>query len=252
MKTLMKVRKVAGSFLQSFVNRHTRFDWNEEMITSSIPYFQFSPRFQNAYEAGRKVWLDVENPPKLHWRLQTVLWASQTVSNRLIEQKKSGVFVECGTGRGFNALAILNFLDWNSTEHRMYLFDSFLPYKLNSEGLQFNSSPINPMYAKSLDSVKFHMIEFKRINFIPGRIPESLDSFRELGVDFLHIDLNHHSAEILTIDYFWPLLNSGAIVVLDDYAWHDCGDQGRAFDEWAIKNNKSIMSLGTGQGLIVK
>jgi hypothetical protein len=43
----------------------------------------------------------------------------------------------------------------------------------------------------------------------------------------------------------------GATIVLDDYAFFGSEDQNAMWDEFARKNGQSILTLPTGQGVIV-
>lgn len=45
---------------------------------------------------------------------------------------------------------------------------------------------------------------------------------------------------------------SGAIVVLDDYGWSGHEEQKHAFDSFARSRGVEVLSLPTGQGLILK
>lgn len=250
----VSIRRVVGKLAQSVVNRYTRFDWNEEQITSAVPYFQHSSEFREAYEFAKTAWYTSKSEtPDIRWRLQTVLWAARTVARRLEDSDRCGVFIECGTGRGFNASAICRFLNWNQLNHRILLIDTFLPFIPDTHGEQLSTNPISDMYATSEKDIQKQLREFERVEIIQGKVPlvlQQLDG--QLEVDFLHIDLNSASAEIAAIEYFWPRLRHGAIVVLDDFAWHDRSEQGKAFDIWSRDSGVPILTLGTGQGLIVK
>jgi hypothetical protein len=54
------------------------------------------------------------------------------------------------------------------------------------------------------------------------------------------------------IEHFWPKLSTGALVVLDDYAWRGYEEQMQSMDEFARSVGVQILTLPTGQGLIVK
>ncbi|MDC0108602.1 hypothetical protein OAI35_02750 [Paracoccaceae bacterium] len=54
------------------------------------------------------------------------------------------------------------------------------------------------------------------------------------------------------ISYFWDKLVVGAPVLLDDYAYKGYEYQKQAMDAFASDYGVSILSLPTGQGLLVK
>jgi hypothetical protein len=87
---------------------------------------------------------------------------------------------------------------------------------------------------------------------VKGRIPESLSEVAAERVSFLSIDLNNAAPEIAAAKFFWDKLVSGAAMILDDYGWKKHIVQKRAFDEFAKHRGVPILSLPTGQGLILK
>jgi O-methyltransferase len=58
--------------------------------------------------------------------------------------------------------------------------------------------------------------------------------------------------EIAAGEYLWPRMKSGAIIVLDDYGWLPHVEQKRAWDDFARERGVMVLSLPTGQGLLIK
>ena len=58
--------------------------------------------------------------------------------------------------------------------------------------------------------------------------------------------------EISAAEYFWDKMVPGAIIVLDDYGWKGHESQKIGFDRFAKERDVMILSLPTGQGIIVK
>jgi hypothetical protein len=83
-------------------------------------------------------------------------------------------------------------------------------------------------------------------------VPDTLEKVPATQVSFLSIDMNCVAPEIAAADFFWPELSRGAIVVLDDYGFTARLEQKRAFDEFAGRNGVSVLSLPTGQGMLIK
>ncbi|MBF0585043.1 MAG: hypothetical protein HQL80_12535, partial [Magnetococcales bacterium] len=75
---------------------------------------------------------------------------------------------------------------------------------------------------------------------------------KENKIAYLAIDMNDADLEIMALSYCWPKLSAGAIVVLDDYGCPGHLEQKIAFDRFAQSNNVDIVSLPTGQGMLIK
>lgn len=80
----------------------------------------------------------------------------------------------------------------------------------------------------------------------------TLDQVKSDKISFLSIDLNCAAPEIAAAEFFWDKLVSGASIVLDDYGWAKHIVQKHAFDDFARRRGVPILSLPTGQGLIIK
>jgi hypothetical protein len=83
---------------------------------------------------------------------------------------------------------------------------------------------------------------------VPNVLPEANTDC----VAFLHIDMNCAYPEQQALEYFWNRLAPGALVLLDDYAYYGYDCQRESMDNLGRILGFSVLSLPTGQGLIVK
>jgi hypothetical protein len=87
---------------------------------------------------------------------------------------------------------------------------------------------------------------------IRGRVPDTLAEVTSQRFAFASIDMNVVEPEIAAAEWLWPKLVPGAFVLLDDYGWAPHIHQKRAWDVFAKSKGIEILSLPTGQGLIMK
>lgn len=228
----------------------------DQMAVLKNTTFLADPSFQRGYNracrAGGGDW-------GIHWRFHTCLWAAKNAMSL------EGDFVECGVGKGFNSSGIMEALNWNSLDRQFYLFDTFsgVVEELCTEaekaqmlnewgGVDAHNRGLATYYAESFESVQRNFSEWKNVNFVRGAIPATL---RDVSIDkvaYLHIDMNCVMPEMEAIEFFWPRLSTGACVVLDDYAYFGYHLQLAAWNDWGARNGSPILTLPTGQGLIVK
>ena len=64
--------------------------------------------------------------------------------------------------------------------------------------------------------------------------------------------MNHSAPERAALEFFWPKMVSGGLIILDDYAFPDRDTQQRSADEFADIVGTKILTLPTGQGLLIK
>jgi hypothetical protein len=94
--------------------------------------------------------------------------------------------------------------------------------------------------------------EWPNVEIVQGVVPEVLPA---LGIDrvaFLHLDMNCAFPEAAALRHFWPLLSPGAMVLLDDYSYFGNHALKRAIDSVAQSLGIEVLSLPTGQGLILR
>ena len=207
--------------------------------------------FCKAYERGCRAASDY----RWHWRVHIALWAASAAC------KVGGDFVECGVNRGFLSSAIMESLNWDALKRTFYLLDTFAGLDLRNVSdedrkhgaLVKNESALQSgFYVKGVESVKSNFSQWTNVRIIEGSIPETLDQVDTRSVAYLHLDMNCSPPEIAAISFFWDRLLPGAIVLLDDYAYHGYEAQKAAMDTFAQQKNVMIASLPTGQGLLLK
>lgn len=214
------------------------------LITWNNSGFREDERFQSAYQAATSVcgW-DYE----IMWRTHTVLWAAQSTVGT------PGDILEIGTGRGWMAAAIVKYLPWSRMSKTMWLCDRFAPYAVDPTTGDVRPGARRPHYAESVTQVKAAFESFPRIRFIEGELPQSLTNLREAtSYCLVHIDLNAVDPEIACLQEVWQQITPGGLVVLDDYAIRGHDLQYQAMNCLGQQLGFEILSLPTGQGLILR
>jgi len=208
--------------------------------------FLKDPRFQKALARG------LQADPGLGfmtWRLHVALWAASHA------MKLTGDFVECGVNRGFLSSAIMNYLDWNRYDRTFFLFDTFQGIAtelLSSAEIDAGRLDHNEQFVECHEDAVRNFSEFQRVKLVRGRVPESLPTVEIERVAYLSLDMNCAQADAEAFEHFWPRLAPGAVVLLDDYAYHGFEATYTCFNGLASRYNVPILSLPTGQGLILK
>lgn len=232
---------VSSPLVNNPARYHHKFDG---IATKHNDGFRNTKRFQLAYSrAVRAGGFDYRIP----WRVHQCLWCAEQA------RKVDGDFVEFGTGRGFMMSALLtDFSGWDSCGRQMWLFDTFLPYRLGADGKQDVSGAINRYYAESIEDVRRNFAEWSHIRLVQGDVIEILPQSGIGKIAFLHLDLNNARAEALVLQAIWDKVQVGGVILMDDYAFAGCEDQYRALNEVASSFGFHILTTPTGQGIVIK
>jgi len=145
----------------------------------------------------------------------------------------------------------MEYLDFNSRDKQFYLVDTYCGFP--EELMGSANATEAAQFAECHDEVVKTFSTFPGAVIIRGKVPDTLSKVGSDQIAFLSIDMNHPVPEIAAMRFFWPRLVPGAIVLLDDYAYSEMyRSQKQAFDELAGELDFCILTLPTGQGLIVK
>jgi len=168
----------------------------------------------------------------------------QLVKYALDQVSKHGLHLEFGVGRGKSMRWIAS--DVDATVHG---FDSF-------EGIQehWNGNPIGAFSQKRMpkvpDNVEFH------VGYFDATLPDFLAGHEE-AIAFLHVDCDLYSSTVTIFDALGDRLQSGAIVLFDEYynfhRWQQ--HEFKAFQEFVQKSGVEYEYIAysvTGQQVAVR
>jgi len=107
-------------------------------------------------------------------------------------------------------------------------------------------------FAASLPDVKNALAEFPGIEYHEGWIPSVFDTVPEAQYRFVHIDLDLYEPTRASLEYFYPRLVNGGLIVCDDYGSLLWPGARQAVDAFSIESSVPFIRVSTGQALIWK
>jgi pentatricopeptide repeat protein len=181
---------------------------------------------------------------------------------RLLEEvlPLDGDIAECGCYRGLSSHLMLSRLrraDPGYDGAGYHVLDSF--EGLSEPGPEDRLVGVEPpaqrvhlaaqrgWFAVPLEVVRQGLAEFPGVSYHPGWIPASLSGLPERRYRFVHLDLDLHDPTLGALEYFFPRLVPGAILVCDDFNWPGerkaiedfCARQGIAFE--TTPHNQAVL-----------
>tara|TARA_Y100001938_G_C8092412_1_gene435857 strand:+ start:2420 stop:3157 length:738 start_codon:yes stop_codon:yes gene_type:complete len=183
-----------------------------------------------------------------HSKLYNLIKSAKTCLN------VDGSFWECGVYEGGSASVLAGVL---AEENRsLYLFDTFEGIPV-SEPENQDSHPVGAYSTSSIPRLK-SMFEtkypdvYERVSFIQGSIPDTFESFENEQIAFAHIDVDQYSSVKSCLEFIWPRISVGGMVVLDDYGDKDCRGALSATEEFCNINDLHVIYCLEGQGILIK
>jgi O-methyltransferase len=212
-------------------------------------FFKLDSDFYQAFhEACQVTGFDHPAP----WRVYICCWA---IKKAVLELE--GDLIECGVWKGISSYAGIKYSEFlrEKGDKFFYLMDS---WEGLNEDLLTKEESVNyarkkvDKYTNIFPEVTKTFGNMTNVKLIKGFIPDSLSQVSSLKISYLHIDMNCVAPEMAAIDYFWDKLVPGAIIVLDDYGFQGHQAQKTAFDRFCHEKTSEVLTLPTGQGLIIK
>jgi len=212
------------------------------LLTVHNADFLKDSKFQQAYNAATRQ----QSGLKIQWRAHVTQWAGRYA------KCLQGDYVECGVNRAFLSTSLMTYIDFKSMQGRkFYLFDTFrglVPELVMPE----DRAAYRNEYPDCYEFVRESFKDYPNVVIVRGPVPDTLTQVDISKVAYLSIDMNCAGPEKEALRYFWPKMESGGIVVLDDYGFSGHESQKQAADEFATSVGVEVLSLPTGQGLVLK
>lgn len=162
-----------------------------------------------------------------------------------------GDFAECGVYRGGTAYLLARVL--SASPKSLHLFDTFSGMP-DAAAADPSGHVVGDFGDTSLDSVKALLAPFAGVVCHRGVIPET---FRDIAPDarfaLVHLDVDLYQSVRDGLEFFYPRLVPGGIVVVDDYGFEMYREAARrAVDEFFAAKREKPLVLRTGQCVVVR
>ena len=147
-------------------------------------------------------------------------------------QAIDGMVAECGCFRGLSSYLLCSSMkhvapSFDGIDYR--IFDSFagLSAPQAEDAVDQQDAQAERLlhmtragsFAAGLDRVKSALNAFPQIEYFPGWIPHAFPAEPDARYRFVHVDVDVYQPTRDSIEYFYPRLNPGGMIVCDDYNW---------------------------------
>ena len=164
-----------------------------------------------------------------------------------------GAVVECGVGSGQSLAMFSYFLDGKDDDRPLYAFDSFqgFPEGTDEDAGWFSPDRMKVYQAFDVAWVREFIREVTgqpglgdRPICIEGFFPDSFSEYPGTPVSLLHLDVDLYASYVACFEFFEPLLQPGAVILLDEY------DRGNDEEKWPGAK-RAVDEFADARGLTV-
>ncbi len=230
---------------------------------SSLIPFQKTNRNYNLYYEGLK---KSENMHTDHLWKQSRHLDLLSLVEIVLKKGIEGHFAEAGCWKGHSSYMISKLISENLEKYdqkkiEFHIFDSF-------EGLseiKDEDTNVKKLEKNRIDHIRKQFISdekflkekvLKNFDFIKihkGWIPEKFDKVKNEKFSFVHIDVDLYEPTKQSLEFFFPRLVNGGIIICDDYNQFEFDGAKKAWDNFFLKNKVSLnFAPALGSSFIIK
>ena len=142
-------------------------------------------------------------------------------------------------------------LQSNSGKRMHHIFDSFagLSQPMTQDGAHWKAGALacdEEVVHRNLASFKGSFTSYK------GWVPDRFAEVAAKQFSFVHIDVDLYEPTRASIDFFYPRMAPGGVVVCDDYNFTSCPGATQAINDALARYPEKMIGLSGGGGFFIK
>ena len=222
------------------------------------PYYVIDDKMSLYFEGLKK--------SKMEWSdnvyKQLRFYSLQEMVSYALHKKLEGDFVECGVWKGHSAYIISKMLFKNGFTGSLHIFDSFEGGLSNKVGkdentrTQLSEDKIKKeaeSFSSTEEEVKNCLSDFNFVKLYKGWIPDRFKEVDNKTFSLVHIDVDLYEPTRDSLNFFYPRLVDGGVIVCDDYGLSQFPGAKKAIEEFLSKNDyKLFYAVPMGACFIIK
>jgi len=156
-----------------------------------------------------------------------------------------GSMAELGVYKGGTAKLIATVVP----DKTLYLFDTFSGMP---DEQSIDKHKAGDFDDTSIEAVSHLLNDRQNIVFRQGYFPTTTQGLEGERFSFVHIDGDLYQSTLDALEFFYPRMVSGGIMIFDDYEWPHCPGVKKAMDEFLHDKPEKIFVRREYQAVLVK
>ncbi len=238
------LRKAANSVGFDFVaSRKTKADGDYELVLSGASYapwlsdYSFNETFKII---GRHTLVDKYKCYEL-WQL-----VGET-------EKLKGGLIEVGVWRGGSGVLIARKARLSGIKNQVYLCDTFKGVvKAGENDAKYSGGEHADTSIEIIEKLAADL-RLDNIKIVTGTFPEEINgAIADQAFRFCHIDVDVYQSAKDALEWLWPKLVVGGVMVFDDYGFQGCNGVTRLINEGRRKKDRITIHNLNGHAVLIK
>jgi len=187
-------------------------------------------------------------------------YSLQQLLEQVLKSSVDGDVAECGCWRGHSSYIISTLLAGNGFNGTFHIFDSF-EGGLSGKDVEDVNARVDltdieierekKIFASAEADLHQALRNFDFYNLYKGWIPERFDEVNDRSFAFVHIDVDLYQPTLDSLEFFYPRLQPGGVIVVDDYGYTQFPGAKKSVDEFLQRNQHSLFMAGYPGGCYI-
>jgi hypothetical protein len=162
-------------------------------------------------------------------------------------KKLEGDMAEVGVFQGGSAKLISTF----KGNAKLHLFDTFAGMPTTDDSKDHHKP--GDFIETTLEQLQAYLENYSNIEYHKGYFPNTVDSaVASRTFSFVHLDVDIYQSTLDGLNFFYPRLADGGVIISHDYSSHSCAGVKAAFDLFCGENHVVAIPLWDTQCLLMK
>ncbi|MCX5829581.1 MAG: class I SAM-dependent methyltransferase [Deltaproteobacteria bacterium] len=176
---------------------------------------------------------------------------------RLIEESSKwqcGSILEIGAWRGGTGALIAKRAKECGIAERVYLCDTFTGVvKAGPEDSRYKGGEHHDTSKQIVEELVFNRLNLDNVSILEGIFPDqTAKEIEDLKFRFCHIDVDVYQSAKDSVDWIWPRLVSGGIIVYDDYGFRNCDGITKYVEDQMLCKDRLVFHNLNGHAIVIK
>ncbi len=240
-KTLKKIAEIAGFNL--IVQKKSKKDTDYESVLPSATYAPWlsDSSFKDTYKIIKNYTLVDKYRCYELWHL-----VKETA-------KLEGALIEVGVWKGGSGTLIAKNAKLNGIKDKVYLCDTFTGVvKAGEKDSRYKGGEHSDTTKETVEKV-IDKLKLDNTKILIGIFPEETSKLvSDNTFRFCHIDVDVYQSAKDIVEWLWPKLVIGGMIVFDDYGFQGCDGVTRFVNEEKNKKDRLIIHNLNGHAILIK
>ena len=158
-----------------------------------------------------------------------------------------GAIAELGVYKGGAAKLISEF----KSDLPLHLFDTFKGMPKVSDAVDLHKE--GDFSDTTLQNVRHYLKDYFNVHFHNGFFPDTTKNFPEnIEFCFVHLDVDIYDSTLSGLNFFYPRLKKGGVIISHDYNSISCPGVRKAIDEFFVDKDEDVIFLWDTQCMVIK